>query len=217
MLRYLLHGLLPYGFGLHANDQRGFVALNNGITEDYVKNLESIMQKQRPHVLVFCLTESDIAEAGYREKIKDLLAHIREEGITPIINLTKADTISEELAENPFVEQLFDDREKKSDNEDLKTAMLKVGSDLGVTPDQMIYSVSYGVTKVNRTFEYDKQIFRNLEILQREAIKHARNLESLERLQCEGKKDALNSEKHQCEGKKDAASAAIKQFRKEYD
>ena len=188
MLAYLFQGLLPSGFGLHADGKKGFAPLNskkNGIDQEYVNEIGESMQKRRPHVLVFCLTESDISEKGSRDKIKEILSHIRAERIPTIFNLTKADTISEELAENPFVEQVFDDEKnkKKSENEDLAKAIEQHCKDLGITPDQMIYSVSYGEKKQNRTFEYDKQIFRNLEIIQREAMKYATYLEKPENSQ----------------------------------
>ena len=58
-------------------------------------------------------------------------------------------------------------------------AVEKCADKLGVTEADIIYSVSYGGANVDRTFEYDKLIFHNLEKLQTVATEYAKSLEEL--------------------------------------
>jgi hypothetical protein len=185
-LKYLSHGLLPSGFALQP-DMTGFAPMNienNGpITRAYIEDIRVKMQEQRPHVFIFCLSHEDIGEDTSCEKIREILGYIRDEGLRVIVNITKADIGVKKLAENPF-HDLEEARKKpatkRSNDETLVLNLIKKCADkLGVTEADIIYSVSYGGANVDRTFEYDKLIFHNLEKLQTVATEYAKSLEEL--------------------------------------
>jgi hypothetical protein len=166
-IRYLVHGALPTGFKLEGDELNcQFTNLTRNIDRDYIENLDKHMIKQRPHIVVFCLSPNSLEDPATANRIRIMLDKFTQEGVPLIVCLTQMDKVDPNLETNPLlssegVDKMLEDSAKQ----------------LGINVDNIIYSVSYGRTpEGNKVFEYDKLHFKNLEKIQRIAEQYAMKL-----------------------------------------
>jgi hypothetical protein len=166
-IRYLVHGALPTGFKLEGDELNcQFTNLTRNIDRDYIENLDKHMIKQRPHIVVFCLSPNLLEDSATANRIRIMLDKFTQEGVPLIVCLTQMDKVDPNLETNPLL---------SSDGVD--TMLEDSAKQLGINVDNIIYSVSYGRTpEGNKVFEYDKLHFKNLEKIQRIAEQYAMRL-----------------------------------------